>query len=81
MNVPPSPVDVTAQRIPEVLASLVRPRDRLRFYLYWQPERWRGRLFAAVNPPRPFTTQLPFPVLIYPRFGSMAEGRRPLGLA
>lgn len=45
------------------LARLVRPGGRLRVYLYWQPEGWRGRLLAGVNALRPVTTRLPFPVL------------------
>lgn len=45
------------------LVRLVRPGGRLRIYLYWQPDGWRGRLLAAVNAWRPLTTRLPFPLL------------------
>ncbi len=45
------------------LVRLVKPGGRVRVYLYWQPEGWRGRLLALVNALRPLTTRLPFPVL------------------
>jgi len=45
------------------LVRLVRPGGRLRIYLYWQPDGWRGRLLSAVNAWRPLTTRLPFPLL------------------
>lgn len=45
------------------LARLTRPGGRLRVYLYWQPEGWRGRVLSLVNALRPITTRLPFGVL------------------